>query len=138
MKKIIIIGVIVFAMLSFAACGSNGYTVAGIDGSVAPGTFARNAQDGTKVATIAQNNLDPKDFAFDYYTTCFEDGDVAHYVENLTTNTSTEIRNINGQVFVTVREYIDGEEHDGEFAGSGMLLSEYQMNPETGALDKLQ
>lgn len=142
MKRIIIIALAVATLLVLFACGSGSdsgsYTVDGINDSVTPISFARNDQDGVKVATIAQNNLDPADFAVAYYNTCFGPDDVAHYIENLTTKTSTEIRIINGQVFVTVREYVDGEEHDGELAGSGMVYKEYLLDPDAGTLEELK
>lgn len=138
MKRTIVTMLLV-VMLALCSCGSSsGYEVPGIDGSLSPHTFVRNGSDDTKVVLIAQAGLDPTSFAYDYYKTCFEPGDVAHYVYNMSTKVCTEIRNIGGVWFVTVREYVDGEEHDQKEAGAGMLLSEYMMDPETGNLDQTQ
>ena len=39
---------------------------------------------------------------------------------------------------VRVMDYVDKEEHDASAACGGTLLAEYQVNIETGAIEKIQ
>ena len=45
---------------------------------------------------------------------------------------------LSGQLDVSVYEYVDGEEHDAKELYSGMLLSEYFVNMDTGEVEQIQ
>lgn len=138
MKKITIATLITFLLIFFAGCGDSGYTVDGIDDSVSPVSMREDTTDSWKVVTIAQSNLSPEDYAYSYYKTCFEDGDTIHWIVNFNTNTTTSISKSGDSVFVTVYEYVDGEEHSAKSIGTGTVYGEWSMNPDTGEMTKVK
>lgn len=138
MKKIIVLLLLVVSVLSFSGCGDSGYSVDGIDCSVNPVSMVDDSTGGWKVVTIAQSGISAEDYAYNYYKTCFEAGDTIHWIVNFSTNTTSSISVIGSDVYVGVREYVDDEEHSAKDIGSGMLYGEWLMDPETGAMEKIQ
>ena len=53
------------------------------------------------------------------------------------TKTSTSIRDIGGILYVSVYEYVDGEEHDAKIMFSGMHLSDYMIYIDNGDIEKV-
>ena len=76
-------------------------------------------------------------YAVDYYNHFFADNDEIHWIINFTLNTTTSIRYTSGQLFVTTYEYVDKEELSAKTLGSGMLLTDYMINPENGEKEDL-
>lgn len=71
-------------------------------------------------------------FAFDYYKEYFKSDDEVHIVYNTYLNTVTSIRKSSGILFLSITEYVDGEEHDAQKACSGMYYGQYQFDASTG------
>ena len=88
-----------------------------------------------RVATIAED-IQPEDYALDYYKTYFESDSKVHGIINFNYNTTTKISVVGNLLDVTVYEYVDKEEHDAKLLFSGQLLEEYFINLDTGEITK--
>ena len=136
MKKILITLVICFAVSAFVGCGSD-YNVSGISDSIVPVSMSDDVTDSWKLTTIACD-ADPREYALEYYSTCFEDGDKVHWIVNFGPHTTTCIRDLGGPLSVSVYEYVDGEETSAKTIGGGTLLDEFMVNTETGEITDVQ
>ena len=98
----------------------------------------RNDSTGNwKVSTIAES-IDIQDYALDYYKKYFESDKEIHAIVNFNYNTTTKISVAGNLLDVTIHEYVDKEEHDAKLLFSGMVLKEYHVNMETGAVEEIQ
>lgn len=105
------------------------------------GTFSRNKvrNDTTgnwRISTIAAN-IQMVDYALSYYEWYMLDDEI-HFIVNFNYNTTTCIQYMNGCIFVTVHEYVDGEEHDANLLGGGMVLAQYIVYPDNGDIEEIQ
>ena len=89
------------------------------------------------MARIAED-INIKEYAVDYYDNYFTADDEIHTIINFTRNTTTRINKLGNLLDVTVMEYVDEEEHDAKVACSGTLLSEYQVDIESGEFEQIQ
>lgn len=90
-----------------------------------------------RVATMAEN-VEVQDIALDYYKKYFSNDDEIHAIVNFNYKTTTKISVMGDLLDVSVYEYVDKEEHDANLLFSGMLLKEYHVNKETGAIEEIQ
>lgn len=90
-----------------------------------------------KCLVIAENNFDIIEYALSCYENYFDSDETILAVINLTTKTSTSIRDIGGILYVSVYEYVDGEEHDAKIMFSGMHLSDYMIYIDNGDIEKV-
>lgn len=90
-----------------------------------------------KCLVIAQNNIDITEYALSCYKKYFDSDDTVLAVENLTTKTSTSINNMGTYLYVSVYEYVDGEEHDAKAMFSGMHLGDYMVYTDNGDIEKI-
>lgn len=90
-----------------------------------------------RLARIAENKT-IEEYALDYYRNYFESDDEIHIIINFTLNTTNRILVWGNLLDVATMEYVDNEEHDAKIACSGMLLSEYLINTDTGEIEKIQ
>lgn len=98
----------------------------------------RNDATGNwRISTIAED-VEMQDIALDYYNMYFEGDEEIHGIVNFFNNTTTCISVMGNTLDVTVHEYVDKEEHDADLLFSGMLLSEYFVDMETGEIEKIQ
>lgn len=101
-------------------------------------SYKNDTTGNWRLARIAED-IDIEEYALDYYKNYFKSDDEIHIIVNFTRNTTTRIISFGGAILdVTIMDYVDGEEHDAKLACSGTLLSEYQIDVETGAIDKIQ
>ncbi|MBC8574429.1 hypothetical protein [Jingyaoa shaoxingensis] len=90
-----------------------------------------------RVATMAEN-VEAQNIALDYYKKYFGNDDEIHAIVNFNYKTTTKISVMGDLLDVSVYEYVDKEEHDANLLFSGMLLKEYHVNKETGAIEEIQ
>lgn len=107
-----------------------------------PSIFERNKvrNDVTgkwKISTIAED-VQMVDYALSYYEKYFYGDDEIHAIVNFNYNTTTSITYMSGQIYVTVHEYVNGEEHDANLLFSGMVLEDYIIYPDNGDIEKIQ
>lgn len=90
-----------------------------------------------RVTTMAEN-VEVQNIALDYYNKYFNNDDEIHAIVNFNYKTTTKISVMGDLLDVSVYEYVDKEEHDAKLLFSGMLLKEYHVNKETGAIEEIQ
>lgn len=100
-------------------------------------TYPNDATGNWRLATTTENT-DIMDYVIDYYKTYFKSDSEIHVIINFSLNTTTSIMAMGNLLYVTTTEYVDNEEHDAKLACSGMLLSEYCVNIDTGEIEKIQ
>lgn len=74
------------------------------------------------------------EYAVDYYKEYFKSDDEVHYIYNFTLNTVNALTVQDGTLFISVSEYVDGEEHDAAKAGGGEYYGQYHFDLDTGEM----
>lgn len=98
----------------------------------------RNDTTGNWRISLIAENIDMSEYALDYYKQYFTDDSEIHFIVNFNYNTTTKIMVMDGDLDVTVQEYVSKEEHDAKVLGSGAVLAEYFVNIETGEIEKVR
>lgn len=75
-----------------------------------------------------------EEYAADYYKEYFKAENEVHIIVNFTLNTTSVLTYGNGEIYVRIYEYVDGEEHDAKKIPSGESLAEYHINADTGEI----
>lgn len=89
-----------------------------------------------RISTIASTEKNFEQHAINYYKKFFKSDDEVHFIVNFTYNTTTNITKYGNLIYVTTKEYVKGEEHDAQKLGSGMVLTNYVVNIDTGEIEK--
>lgn len=100
-------------------------------------SYRNDVTGNWRLARIAED-IDIENYAVDYYNNYFTSDDEIHIIINFTRNTTTRINKLGNLLDVTIMEYVDGEEHDAKIACSGDLLAEYQVDIDSGEIEKIQ
>lgn len=79
----------------------------------------------------------PEKIAYDYYRAFFEDDTEQHALINLENRTSACLNIYDDKIDVMIYEYVDNEETDADLMFSGMLYGEYQIDRNTGEIEKI-
>lgn len=95
----------------------------------------RNDVTGKWRELVFYSAEDIMDHAVEYYNAYFSSDDEIHIAVNLGLKTTTIMNVSNGNMFISVHEYVDKEEHDAKAIGGGMLLKSYILNLETGEIE---
>lgn len=106
------------------------------------GTFSRNkvrndATGNWKISTIAAD-VQMVDYALSYYEWYIHSDNEVHAIVNFTLNTTTCIQSYGDQIYVTVHDYVDGEEHDANLLFSGAVLADYIVYADNGDIEQIQ
>lgn len=96
----------------------------------------RNDKTGNWRKVTIADNVDIEEYVLSYKDLYMKDGEV-HFIINFNYNTTTVINNLNGILFVDVKEYVSKEEHDAAILGSGMELKNYMIYPD-GDIEKVK
>ena len=78
------------------------------------------------------------EYAKDYYQWKFTNDDEIHCIVNFYNNTTTKIQYLSGNLFVTVHEYVKGEEHDANLMFSGTVLQDFIVYLDNGDIEQIQ
>lgn len=98
----------------------------------------RNDKTGNwKISSIA-SNIQFEEYAASYYDRYFTDDKQIHFIVNFTLKTTSVVSCFGDMLDVTVHEYIDGEEHDANILGGGMVLAEYFVYLDNGDIERIQ
>lgn len=96
----------------------------------------RNDDTDKLKKVVTSKDVNMPDNAVAYYDEYMSEGEI-HYIINFSNNTTTAINNMSGQLFVTITEYVDKEEHDANIIGSGMVLSDYIVSLSDDTIEEL-
>ena len=101
-------------------------------------TSVRNDKTGNwRYSAFSESGLDISEYALSYYNEYFESDSEIHAVVNFADKTTTRISYTSGMLFVTVLEYVDGEEHDAALLFSGDVISDYIVYTDNGDIEAL-
>ena len=99
--------------------------------------YSNDVTGNWRLAMISEN-INIEEHALDYYTNYFKADTEVHIIVNFTLNVTTRITVIGDLLDITTTEYVDNEENDAKIACSGMLLSKYHVNIDSGEIEKIQ
>lgn len=99
-------------------------------------TDVRNDNTGNWRKSSVTDNVDILEYASSYQDLHMEDGEV-HHIINFTMNTTAKLNEMDGLLYVDVKERVEGEEHDASSLGSGMLLKSYVIYPD-GDIEEIE
>lgn len=100
-----------------------------------PRDKVRNDITGNWRVSAINKSFDIPYYALSYYNKYFYNDDEVHAIVNFSDNTTTRINYMSGNLYVTVLEYVKGEEHDANLMFSGTVLSEYIIYPDNGDIE---
>ncbi|MCM1124627.1 MAG: hypothetical protein NC416_18785 [Eubacterium sp.] len=98
----------------------------------------RNDVTGKWRKSLIAENVEPEDYALDYYKQYFKSDDEIHAIVNFNYNTTTKLLVVDNLLVVTVYEYVDKEELDANLLFSGMVLDEYFIDIDSGEIINAQ
>lgn len=86
---------------------------------------------------FASRDVDFLEYALSYYENRFESDNEVHAVINFIDKTTTRISYTDGKLFVTVLEYIKGEESDAYLMFSGKVIKDYIVYTDNGDIEEI-
>lgn len=103
--------------------------------------FSDNVKnDATGNARLAKvtGEKSVEEYVLDYYKMYFKSDQEVHAIVNYTLNTTACVTSVGDKINVRIYEHIDGEEQDAKKLFSGEKSAEYNVDKETGAIDKVE
>ncbi len=100
----------------------------------------RNDVTGKLRISVVAENMQMVEYALNYYNRYIHNNEEVHGIVNFNNYTTTYISSLgmDDRLFVTVHEYVDGEEHDANLLFSGMVLEDYIVYTDNGDIEKIQ
>lgn len=106
-----------------------------------PSDFARdvvcNDTTGKWRVSVINKSFDIQYYALSYYNKYFHGNDEIHAIVNFCDNTTTCISYKSGNLYVTVHEYVKGEEHDAKIMFSGTVIKDYIIYTDNGDIQRI-
>lgn len=93
--------------------------------------------DNWRYAVFGKKNVDFSEYALSYYEKRFESDKEIHAVINNTDNTTTRISYTSNMLFVTVLEYVKGEESNAALMFSGKIIRDYIIYTDNGDIEDI-
>ena len=98
----------------------------------------RNDKTGRWRMGVMAEAVQVQDIALDYWNHFAESEDEVHIVVNFAYNTTTVINRYGDTLVMDVHEYVKGEEHDADIAGSGQYLGTFTVDCTTGEVTEIK
>lgn len=98
----------------------------------------RNDKTGRWRMGVMAEAVQVQDIALDYWNHFAESNDEVHIVVNFAYNTTTVINRYGDTLVMDVHEYVDGEEHNADIAGSGQYLGTFTVDCTTGEVTEIK
>ena len=113
--------------------------VADIDGvDIMFSDTVRNDKTGNWRLARVTGNRTAEEYAVDYYNKYFKEDNEVHAVVNYTLNTTACITCVGDTLNVRIYEHIEDEEQYAEDLFTGMKYAEYNVNKNTGDVEKVE
>lgn len=96
-----------------------------------------DATGNWRVSTISNKDFDAVYYALSYYKRYFSNKNQIHAIINFYDKTTTQIQYMSGNLYVTIYDYVKGEEHDANLMFSGTVLRQYLIYPDNGDIELL-
>ena len=103
--------------------------------------FSDNVKnDATGNARLAKvtGEKSVEEYVLDYYKMYFKSDQEVHAIVNYTLNTTACVTSVGDKINVRIYEHIDGEEQDAKKLFTGEKYAEYNVDKETGTIDKVE
>lgn len=110
-----------------------------LDSNFARSNVRNDSTGNMRISTILEN-VQMVEYALNYYETSMRDNKRIDGIVNFANFTTTYISalGMDDRIYVTVHEYVDGEEHDANLLFSGMVLEDYIVYTDNGDIEKIQ
>lgn len=79
-----------------------------------------------------------EEYVLDYYKMYFKSDQEVHAIVNYTLNTTACVTSAGDKINVRIYEHIDGEEQDAKKLFTGEKYAEYNIDKETGTVEKIE
>lgn len=101
-------------------------------------TSVRNDKTGNwRYSAFSESGLNISEYALSYYKEYFESDKEIHAIVNFADKSTTRISCTGEMLYVTVMEYVDGEEHDADLMFSGDIISDYIIYTDNGDIENI-
>lgn len=101
-------------------------------------TSVRNDKTGNwRYSAFSESGLNMSEYALSYYKQYFGSDKEIHAVVNFAYKSTTRISCTGGMLYVTVMEYVDGEEHDADLMFSGDIINDYIVYTDNGDIEDI-
>ena len=111
-------------------------TIDGVD-VIFSDNVKNDATGNTRLAKVT-GEKPTEGYVLDYYKTYFKDDKEVHAIVNYTLNTTACVTSAGDKINVRIYEHIDGEEQDAKKLFTGEKYAEYNVDKETGTIDKVE
>lgn len=98
----------------------------------------RDDKTGNWRLSKVTSNKSAEEYALDYYKNYFKGDQEVHAIVNYTLNTTTCVTSIGNKINVRVYEHIKDEEQHAKTLFTGQKYAEYNVDKETGAVEKIE
>lgn len=98
----------------------------------------RDDQTGNWRLAKVTSNKSEEVYVLDYYKKYFKEDKEVHAIVNYTLNTTTCVTSIGNKINVRVYEHIKDEEQHAKTLFTGQKYAEYNVDKETGAVEKIE
>lgn len=82
--------------------------------------------------------IDIENHAIDYYNKAFKNDSEVHAIVNFSNRTTTRINSNGSNLYVTIYDYVENEEHSAKTLFSGTQLADYIIYLNTGDIEKVE
>lgn len=101
------------------------------------GKVRNDVTENWRYSTTSEN-IDIENYALSYYQEYFESDNEIHGIINFTRKTTARLNMSGGMIFLSVYDYVDGEEHDAKIMFSGTPLASYIIYTDNGDIEKTE
>lgn len=98
----------------------------------------RNDVTGNWRYSSTADDIDIENYALSYYKEYFENDNEIHCIVNFTRKTTASLRVYGGTIFLSLYDYVEGEEHDANLMFSGTPLIDYIIYTDNGDIEKIE
>lgn len=98
----------------------------------------RNDSTGNWRYSTTADDIDIESYALSYYEEYFESDDEIHCIVNFTRKTTSRLNIFGDMIFLSLYDYVDGEEHDANLMFSGTPLIDYIIYTDNGDIEKIE
>lgn len=101
------------------------------------GKVKNDVTENWRYSTTSED-IDIENYALSYYETYFESDNEIHGIINFTRNTTARLNVSGGMIYLSLYDYVDGEEHDAKIMFSGTPLANYIIYADNGDIEKTE
>ena len=101
------------------------------------GKVKNDVTENWRYSTTSED-IDIEQYALSYYEEYFENDNEIHGIVNFTRKTTARLNVSGGMIYLSLYDYVDGEEHDAKIMFSGTPLASYIIYTDNGDIEKTE